>query len=97
MLNTTEQLWDAFHEPLQQFIRRCVSNEATAEDVLQDVFLKIHQHVETLRDVKKLESWDLPDRSQHHYRLLPAVAGRRPRLRQRRCLTCPKSFLMMMS
>jgi len=25
--------------------------------VLQEVFLKIHQHVETLRDVKKLESW----------------------------------------
>src|SRR6202051_4350002 len=57
MLNTTEQLWDAFHEPLQQFIRRRVSNEATAEDVLQDVFLKIHQRVETLKDVKKLESW----------------------------------------
>lgn len=25
--------------------------------MLQDVFLKIHQHMETLRDVKKLESW----------------------------------------
>jgi RNA polymerase sigma-70 factor (ECF subfamily) len=46
-----------FHTPLQQFIRRRVSDEVTAEDVLQDVFLKIHQHVETLKDVKKLESW----------------------------------------
>ena len=43
--------------PLQQFIRRRVSDDATAEDLLQDVFLKIHQHVETLKDVKKLESW----------------------------------------
>jgi RNA polymerase sigma-70 factor (ECF subfamily) len=54
---STEQVWEAFHTPLQQFIRRRVSDEATAEDVLQDVFLKIHQHVETLQDVKKLESW----------------------------------------
>ena len=56
-VTTTEHIWEAFHTPLQQFIRRHVSDEATAEDVLQDVFLKIHQHVETLRDVKKLESW----------------------------------------
>ena len=54
---TTERIWEEFHAPLQQFIRRRVSDEATAEDVLQDVFLKIHQHMETLRDVKKLESW----------------------------------------
>jgi RNA polymerase sigma-70 factor (ECF subfamily) len=54
---TTEHVWEAFHTPLQQFIRRRVSDEATAEDVLQEVFLKIHQHMETLRDVKKLESW----------------------------------------
>ncbi len=56
-MTTTERVWEAFHTPLQQFIRRRISDEATAEDVLQDVFLKIHQHVETLRDVKKLESW----------------------------------------
>src|SRR5207245_230425 len=54
---TTEHVWEAFHVPLQQFIRRRVSDEATAEDVLQDVFLKIHQHVEMLKDTKKLESW----------------------------------------
>jgi len=42
MLTTTEQVWDAFHGSLQQFIRRRVTDEFTAEDVLQDVFLKIH-------------------------------------------------------
>jgi RNA polymerase sigma-70 factor, ECF subfamily len=57
MYTTTERVWDTFHVPLQQFIRRRVSDDATAEDLLQDVFLKIHQHVETLKDVKKLESW----------------------------------------
>jgi len=54
---TTEDVWETFHAPLQQFIRRRVSNDATAEDLLQDVFLNIHQHVDMLRDVKKLESW----------------------------------------
>jgi DNA-directed RNA polymerase specialized sigma24 family protein len=46
MSTTTEQVWQAFHTPLQQFIRRRVSDEATAEDLLQDVFLKIH-HLRT--------------------------------------------------
>jgi RNA polymerase sigma-70 factor (ECF subfamily) len=53
----TEQVWKAFHAPLQQFIRTHVSDESTTEDILQDVFLKIHQRIETLKDVKKLESW----------------------------------------
>jgi RNA polymerase sigma-70 factor (ECF subfamily) len=57
MFMTTEAVWETFHTPLQQFIRRRIADESTAEDVLQDVFLKIHQHVDTLRDVKKLESW----------------------------------------
>ena len=57
MYTTTERVWETFHVPLQQFIRRRVSDDATAEDLLQDVFLKIHQHVETLKDVKKLESY----------------------------------------
>jgi RNA polymerase sigma-70 factor, ECF subfamily len=57
METTTEGVWETFHVPLQQFIRRRVSDDATAEDLLQDVFLDIHQHIDTLRDVKKLESW----------------------------------------
>jgi RNA polymerase sigma-70 factor (ECF subfamily) len=53
----TEQVWEAFHAPLLHFIRTRVADPATAEDILQEVFLKIHQQVETLKDVKKLESW----------------------------------------
>ena len=57
MVTTTEQVWEAFHIPLSQFIRRRVSDETVAEDLLQDVFLKIHQHVDSLKDVKRLEGW----------------------------------------
>jgi RNA polymerase sigma-70 factor (ECF subfamily) len=54
---TTERVWEEFHAPLQQFIRRRVSDEHTAEDILQDVFLRIHQHMDSLKDVRKLEGW----------------------------------------
>jgi len=57
MVITTEQVWEAFHTPLHQFIRRRVSDETMAEDLLQDVFLKIHLHMDALKDVKRLESW----------------------------------------
>jgi RNA polymerase sigma-70 factor, ECF subfamily len=53
----TEQVWEAFHVPLYQFIRKRVNDEAVAEDLLQDVFLKVHQHIGALKEVKKLEGW----------------------------------------
>jgi RNA polymerase sigma-70 factor (ECF subfamily) len=57
MNTTTEQTWEAFHAPLYQFIRRRVADDATAEDLLQDVFLKIHEHSSGLKDARRLESW----------------------------------------
>jgi RNA polymerase sigma-70 factor, ECF subfamily len=57
MSTTTEQAWQAFHVPLYQFIRRRIADDATAEDLLQDVFLKIHQHGNSLKDARRLESW----------------------------------------
>ena len=54
---TTEQAWYAFQAPLKQFIRKRIQDDATAEDILQEVFLKVHLHIETLKDVKKLQGW----------------------------------------
>jgi RNA polymerase sigma-70 factor (ECF subfamily) len=53
----TEQVWEAFHVPLLHFIRKRIADLHSAEDILQEVFLKIHQQIETLKDIKKLESW----------------------------------------
>jgi RNA polymerase sigma-70 factor, ECF subfamily len=39
---TTEQAWNAFQAPFKQFIRKRVPDDATAEDILQEVFLKVH-------------------------------------------------------
>jgi RNA polymerase sigma-70 factor, ECF subfamily len=57
MTIASEQLWDTFRAPLYQFIRRRVSDAHSAEDILQDVFLKIHAHIDTLRTHDRLASW----------------------------------------
>jgi RNA polymerase sigma-70 factor (ECF subfamily) len=50
-------LFKSFGGRLKQFIQSRVSDSAAAEDILQDVFLKIHSRIETLQDETKLESW----------------------------------------
>lgn len=42
---------------LRQFIRKRIADESMVEDVLQEVFMKIHSQIDTLRDVQKLHSW----------------------------------------
>src|SRR6476660_8865615 len=57
MTVASEQLWETFSGPLHQFIRRRVQDPHSAEDILQDVFLKIHTHIDTLRTHDRLTSW----------------------------------------
>jgi RNA polymerase sigma-70 factor (ECF subfamily) len=57
MALTTEHIWEDFHAPLYSFIRKRVPDEIAAEDLLQEIFLKIHMHIEALQDTRKLESW----------------------------------------
>ena len=54
---TLEQVWHEFSEKLGQFIRARVADPATAEDLLQDVFVKIHARLGQLKDATKLQSW----------------------------------------
>jgi RNA polymerase sigma-70 factor (ECF subfamily) len=53
----TEKIWSAFSEPLHRFILKRVSNEADAEDLLQDIFLKIHTKISTLENEARLQGW----------------------------------------
>src|SRR5712692_2815280 len=57
MIITTEKVWEEFHPKLKQFILKRIPDEQSAEDILQDVFLKIHTRIDTLRDEEKLQSW----------------------------------------
>jgi RNA polymerase sigma-70 factor (ECF subfamily) len=42
---------------LRAFITRRVNNEADVEDILQNVFLRVHQSLGTLRRADRLASW----------------------------------------
>ncbi len=57
MIITTENVWQEFNIKLKQFIIKRVRDEQSAEDILQDVFVKIHTHIDMLRDGHKLQSW----------------------------------------
>src|SRR5216683_1532991 len=57
MVMTTERIWEEFHPRLKQFILKRIPDQQNAEDILQEVFLKIHTRIDTLRDEEKLQSW----------------------------------------
>src|SRR5437667_6598619 len=57
MVPTTEKVWEDFNTGLKRFILKQVQDEPGAEDILQDVFLKIHSHIGSLKESDKLQSW----------------------------------------
>ena len=54
---TTEDVWESLSAKLRAFIRSRVDDGQTAEDLLQETFLRIHQRLHTLGDEAKLASW----------------------------------------
>ncbi len=50
-------LWQEFHDRLYRFIQQRVNNPADADDILQEVFLRIHHRLSTVRDRDRLVSW----------------------------------------
>jgi RNA polymerase sigma-70 factor (ECF subfamily) len=54
---TTQEVWKEFRDRLKAFIRQRVPNEADAEDILQEVFFKIHNSLYQLENAQKLRPW----------------------------------------
>ena len=52
----TTTVWRDLHDPLLGFITRRVGS-ADAEDVLQDVMLRIHRHQDELDHVERVTGW----------------------------------------
>jgi RNA polymerase sigma-70 factor, ECF subfamily len=52
-----ETIYEQFREPLKAFIAKRIGNQADAEDMVHDVFLRIHDRIETLREPDKLLAW----------------------------------------
>lgn len=57
MTATLETIYSDFHRKLYRFIAGRVSDPDDAEDILQDVYLKIHAHISSVREADRLESW----------------------------------------
>ncbi len=57
MTVTTEQVWVEFSLRLKAFILSRVTNEEDAEDLLQDIFTKIHNNLHGLKDEGSLTAW----------------------------------------
>jgi len=52
-----ENTWYELSSRLKQFIGSKVSDRNDAEDLLQDVFLKLHRHADALESEEKVQSW----------------------------------------
>lgn len=54
---TLERIYHNFRDPLRAFLTRQSNDPHVAEDLLHEVFLRVHDGLGGLRDVDKLESW----------------------------------------
>ena len=52
-----EELWLKLGNKLKAFILSKVHDDSTADDILQEVFLKIHTKIDTVKDDTKIQSW----------------------------------------
>ena len=56
-MDSTEQIWQEYHHNLHGFIQSRVSDTSLADDILQDVFTRIHSRIDSLKDSRKIQSW----------------------------------------
>ena len=57
MERDTSEIWNAFSGKLRGFLHRSLANPADVEDVLQDVFVKVHRHASRLGEEAHLSGW----------------------------------------
>jgi len=57
MNSTLEHIWNELAGKLREFIRRRVADDAEAEDILQDVLLKVARRPDELPAPEKLQGW----------------------------------------
>ncbi|MDZ7716268.1 MAG: RNA polymerase sigma factor SigZ [Balneolaceae bacterium] len=53
----TEVLWQKFSDQVRGFIRSKVSSDEVAQDILQDIFIRIHKGIDRLQYEDRVQSW----------------------------------------
>ncbi len=54
---SSESVWAAFDDSLRGFVRSRVRDRHAADDILQEVYLRIHTHIGGLRDEERVQAW----------------------------------------
>ncbi len=54
---SAEELWQDFGRQLRSFVRGRLPREQDVEDVLQEIFLKIHQEACSVKNPDKVQAW----------------------------------------
>jgi RNA polymerase sigma-70 factor, ECF subfamily len=50
-------MWEQLHDGLRAFIAKRTRNEAETDDLLQEVFLRVHRHMDRLKDPDRMIPW----------------------------------------
>ena len=57
MQDKTTEIWNQLHDRLLGFIKSKVKSADLADDILQDVFIRIQLNLTKVKDTSKIESW----------------------------------------
>lgn len=57
MSDNIEMIWEEYHSKLHAFIDKRVNNPSVADDILQEIFVKIQSQIETLKSADKIQAW----------------------------------------
>lgn len=50
-------IWTEYHEPVKRFVMTRIRERADVDDIVQNVFMKVHIHISDLKDEEKRGSW----------------------------------------
>ena len=56
MDTTVPEVWQHVHDSLRAFVAKRVGNDAKVDDILQEVFLRMHRRIDTLKDPRRVVS-----------------------------------------
>lgn len=54
---STDVIWTHLSSDLRRFIRRRVADDHSADDLLQETFVRVHRNIGTLQDADRVASW----------------------------------------
>jgi RNA polymerase sigma-70 factor (ECF subfamily) len=57
MTKTTEELWQLLHDGLRAFIAKRVNDQGHVDDILQEVFMRVHRQMDAVNDPHRVVSW----------------------------------------